>query len=339
MTGVYRLALGLTALLAWTGTACRQVGPLASAPVAPRPITRAVPASVVPPPRRTVDIPPAPPAAPTASAASAAITPAVHRPPGRALPGDQVAWREAPALRPPPVGVGAFLADVESRLPPQLGTQYRDRSRVTWCHETTHGVHAALRNRYRAPAFYPGGGRFALVEAPALSLGEVAAAVPPRLRGVRYQVYLVQQRRDWERDPLYVWDEWVAYNNGTTTALAEGGRSKTGPSDDAVACLELSTYALAVASAARRKGVPVSDQFREFCAWELRRSLGLFVRASAHPAFAWPDRRMEQAWRNGDPFLVEELRALFGDALTLRDLLPGAGLARRDNAIKDPQSD
>jgi hypothetical protein len=203
-----------------------------------------------------------------------------------------------------------------------MGTRYRDASRVTWCHETTHGVHAALRNRYRLPAFYPGGGKFALVEPPAVTLGEIAAAVPRQLRGTRYQTYLVSQRRDWDRDPLYVWDEWVAYDNGTTTGIEESGRSQPGASDDAVACIELSGYALAVAAAARRKGVPVNEQFREFLAWELRRSLGLYVRAMSLPAFAWPDRRLERTWRGGDPFIAEELQALYGDALTVRDLLP-----------------
>jgi hypothetical protein len=37
---------------------------------------------------------------------------------------------------------------------------------------------------------------------------------------------------------------------------------------------------------------------------------------------SWPDRRLEQRWRGGDPFVVEELGALDGDALTVRDLLP-----------------
>jgi hypothetical protein len=218
--------------------------------------------------------------------------------------------------------VGPFLADVESRLPPEMGTRYRDSSRVTWCHETTHGVHAALRNRYRLPAFYVGGGKFALVEAPAVTLREVAAVVPQHLRGSRFDLYLVRQRSDWDREPLYVWDEWVAYDNGTTTGIEEAGRYARGASDDAVACIELSGYALAVAAAARRKGVPVSDQFREFLAWELRRSLRLYARAESLPAFAWPDRRLERTWRSGDPFVVEELRALYGEALTVRDLLP-----------------
>jgi hypothetical protein len=203
-----------------------------------------------------------------------------------------------------------------------MGNRYRDRDRVTWCHETTHGIHAALRNSHRLPAFYPGGGKFALVEPPAVTLGEVAAAVPEQLKGTRYQVYLVRQRRDWDRDPLYVWDEWVAYDNGTTTGIEEAGRSQRGASDDAVACIELSGYALAVAAAARRKGVPLGEQFREFLAWELRRSLRLYVQAVTLPAFAWHDRRLERNWRGSHPFVVEELRALYGEALTVRDLLP-----------------
>jgi hypothetical protein len=114
----------------------------------------------------------------------------------------------------------------------------------------------------------------------------------------------------------------VAYDNGTSAGIEEGARPGPGASDDAVACLELSGYALAVAAAARRKGAPVSEQFREFLAWELRRSLALYARALAMPAFAWSDRRLEQLWRGGDPFVVEELRALYGEGLTVRDLFP-----------------
>ena len=250
-----------------------------------------------------------------------AAVPAPRSQPSDSAPGSKVAWRDAPPLRGVPAGLGPFLADVESRLPRELGMRYRDSSRITWCHETTHGIHSALRNRNRLPAFYPGGGKFALVEPPALTLGEVAAVIPSHLRGSRYKTYLVQARRDWDRDPLYVWDEWVAYDNGMAAGIEEGGRAASGASDDAVACLELSCYALGVAAAARRKGAPVSDQFREFLAWELRRSLGLFARARALPAFAWNDLRLEQAWRQGDPFLVEELRALYGDTLTIRDLM------------------
>jgi hypothetical protein len=285
-----RLPVAL-ALLAWAGASCHQFGPLAE------------PAPLAPPP-----VPPAP------------VARAVE--PASSLPGGRVAWTAAAPLRAAPAGVSAFLADVESHLPPEMGMRYRDRDRITWCHETTHGIHAALRNRYRLPAFYPGGGKCALIEAPAITLGEVAAAVPERFRGTRYNTYLVSQRRDWDREPLYVWDEWVAYNNGTTTGIEEGARPSTGASDDAVACIELSGYALAVAAAARRRGAPVSEQFREFLAWELRRSLDLYARALAMPAFAWPDRRLERLWRADDPFLVEELRALYGDALAVRDLLP-----------------
>ncbi len=213
---------------------------------------------------------------------------------GGTMPGDRVAWAPAPAQRGAPAGVGAFLADVD----------------------------AALRSRYGYPAFYPGGGKCAVVDAPRITLGDVAAALPPRFRGTRYNTYLVAQRRQWDREPLYVWDEWVAYDNGTAAGIEAGGRPGPGTSDDAVACIELSGYALAVAAAARQKGVPTSEQFREFLAWELRRSLDLYARAIALPVFAWPDRRLEQLWRGGDAFVVENLRALYGDALTVNDLLP-----------------
>ncbi len=299
----HRLTLILPGLLAWAAGCSVHGRPTHLPPPPPPPPAAAIEAPRPPPP----DILPA-----------RLETPAPQQP---GMPGAGVAWREAPRLRGVPAGLGPFLSDVESRLPREMGTRYRDDSRITWCHETTHGIHAHLRGQYRVPAFYPGGGRFALVEPPAVTLAEVAAAVPPGLRGTRYETYLVKARRDWGRDPLYVWDEWVAYNNGMAAGIEEGARRRSGASDDAVACLELSGYALAVAAAARRKGVPVAGQFRELLAWELRRSLGLYARAAAMPAFAWGDRRLERAWRD-DPFIAAELRALYGDALSVPDLLP-----------------
>lgn len=312
MAATFRLPLVLTVLVAWAGASCHPVGSptelmgpsfgfssqsMSSSPShLPEQIVRA----------------------------TAATSDFVQEAPVlvESKPGSRVIWKEAPPLRAAPPGVGTFLADIESHLPPEMGTRYRDRNRLTWCHETTHGVHAALRNSYGLPAFYPGGGRFAQVKAPAISLGDVAVAVPPQLRGRRYQLYLVSQRREWDRDPLYIWDEWVAYNNGTTTGIEEGSRSLSGQTDDAMACLELSGYALAVTAAARRKGIPVDEQLREVLAWELRRSLSLYVQAMQLPGFAWPDRRLERLWREGDPFVVEELRALYGERLTVHDLLP-----------------
>ena len=132
---------------------------------------------------------------------------------------------DAPPLRAAPFGVRPFLADVESRLPPEMGTRYRDKSRVTWCHETTHGVHAALRNTLPPACLLSRRRQFAQVEPPAVTLAEVAAAVPPRLRGTRFEIYLVRSGATGTANPLYVWDEWVAYNNGTTTGIEEARRS------------------------------------------------------------------------------------------------------------------
>ncbi|MFO0926225.1 MAG: hypothetical protein U0736_04180 [Gemmataceae bacterium] len=329
MARTSRLPLLLTAGLALVIAACRQTPPTAYLPLPPPPPqVRGVPASPLPTPNwdnHPVPIarlaPQQPPRSPRPAAQP--VRPVVQPVSGsNGLPGDRVAWVEAPRLRAAPTGVTPFLADVESRLPPSSGMQYRDKSRVTWCHETTHGVHAALRIRHGKPAFYVGDGRCALVDSLPLTLTEIAAAVPPQFRGGRFQVYLVSQRKDWDREPLYVWDEWVAYNNGTTTGIEEGGRAGVRVADDAVACLEMSGYALAVAAAARRKGVPLNDSFREFLACELRRSLGLYARAITLPAFAWHDRRLERVWRDGDPFIVDELRALYGESLTVGHLLP-----------------
>src|SRR5262245_47281317 len=97
-TNRFPLLLVLVAVFAWAGVSCRQFGP--------------VPGSMLPPPRVQLGAMPEPAPQPP------------ERPGGRSLQltswsSGGVAWRQAPPLRAAPLGLGAFLADVESRLPPE----------------------------------------------------------------------------------------------------------------------------------------------------------------------------------------------------------------------------
>ncbi|GAG85123.1 unnamed protein product, partial [marine sediment metagenome] len=57
----------------------------------------------------------------------------------------EVEWTEEEPLRNVP-NLGKVLSDIESHMP--KGHIYSDPDRITWGHETTHGIHGRLRQKY-----------------------------------------------------------------------------------------------------------------------------------------------------------------------------------------------
>jgi len=104
------------------------------------------------------------------------------------------------------------LTELERRMPAYH--IYRDQDRITWAHETTHGLNSNIRNYYRKPGFYVLDGKCVILNEPRCRLSDVAVLVPPKLRNHIYNTYLIQAQRDWEPNPSYILDEWVAYCNG-----------------------------------------------------------------------------------------------------------------------------
>jgi len=88
-------------------------------------------------------------------------------------------------------------------------------------------------------AFYVLGGQAFRAHEPALKLADVANAVPRDLKGMAFQLYLRDQQRWWNDQPLYVWDEWSAYLNGLATAL-DG--APDGSFSDVLQALEFFVY-------------------------------------------------------------------------------------------------
>lgn len=127
---------------------------------------------------------------------------------------------DTPPLRQKPPNLTPLLADIDSRMP--AGHPFRANDPWTWGHETTHGINNRLRNDYmrahpqreRVNAFYVPGGKAIYCHEPKTTIGRVAQLIPRSLRGMRYNLYLVQQRRDWDNEPLYLLDEWISYING-----------------------------------------------------------------------------------------------------------------------------
>jgi len=183
-------------------------------------------------------------------------------------------------------GLGEILSDIESHMP--AGHIYRDSDKITWGHETTHGIHSRLRQKYsqsgeiiktslgryfkssnRINCFYVLENRAIILKEPNVTLAQVAGNVPQSLRGEVYRLYLIQQQRYWNKEPLYVFDEWVAYGNGAAVRHDLDIKNRVGTVRYA---LEFNVYAMTLAQTAK-----IDDpQFKKFLMWNLERTMNLY---------------------------------------------------------------
>lgn len=241
---------------------------------------------------------------------------------------------------------GTALNDIEQHLPAQYGTTYRDSDKVTHGHETSHGIHAHLRNNYndtgrRANAFYVLGDRAALVVEPGIRKSQVAEFIPAGLRGSRFGTYVTGQQ-DWDDRPLYLWDEWNAYANGGEVAvdLFQAGLWDQGQRDAVAGLLEFTVYALAVGLAVERHDPAYfasNAQFREFLAFNTERTMALYRKGAAMQPFARADdAAYYERLRTGPE--GESIRTfaarLFGDAWAAHALF-GSPMPAPDDDVPD----
>lgn len=191
---------------------------------------------------------------------------------------------------------GAELTDIIRHLPLSYGDTYADSDLVTYGHETTHGINSHLRNYRnmtgrRANGFYVMNDRGVIIVEPNIRKSAVAPYVPASLRGSRFALY-VQGSSAWDDRPLYIFDEWVAYTNGSEVGvgLARAGLWRYGWRDAVAGTLEFVVYSMAVAMAVEA-GDPTyfrgDAQFRSFIQWNTRRAMTLYREGSASPHFRW----------------------------------------------------
>ena len=244
-------------------------------------------------------------------------------------PGDGVEWLQfTPLNSRTGSSWGAVLTDVAQHIPEEQLSIYWDSDPVTAGHETTHSIHAYLRNYRnttgtRANGFYVLEDRAVIVREPGIRKSQVASYVPTELRGYRFSLYITGQA-EWDDTPLYVFDEWNAYVNGTAVAvdLATSGRWTYGWQDACMGTLEFVIYSLAVGMAVKDKDASYFAsyrQFREFLAWNLRRSMQTYTACAVLPDFAWDEQdRLLAALRTSSA--AEAMRAFaretFGAAFT-----------------------
>jgi hypothetical protein len=126
-------------------------------------------------------------------------------------------WVKLAAVRQPTVT--GILGDIDAHLP--AGHIYKDSDKVTWAHETTHGINARIRNELRVQnGFYCLFNRAFTIDSPKITLKDISNNTPASLKqGKTYKLYIVQQQRYWNDTPLYVLDELTAYTNGAIVGI------------------------------------------------------------------------------------------------------------------------
>jgi len=201
------------------------------------------------------------------------------------LPAQEPDWTKELPVR-EVTGLGRALSDIDGHMP--AGHIYRDSDKITWGHETTHGIHSRLRQKHGRGAFITTTGkkkyfksnsginclyvlenRAAIIKEPNTTMDVVAENVPRSLRGGVFKLYLIQQRRYWNDTPLYIFDEWVAYGNGAAVKHDLNIEGRVGAIRYA---LEFNVYAMTLAMTAKTD----DPQFKRFLMWNLERTMELY---------------------------------------------------------------
>lgn len=178
--------------------------------------------------------------------------------------------------------------------------------RYTDVHETSHFISSALRkDRMGYNAFYILDGSAAIVKEPPTTIGEVAEYVPKNLRGYRYKLYFVEQRRYWDEQPLYIAEEWNCYTLGGMTAIDDYNNKRELERTDAVSGMfEFMVYSIALAICVQDKCPEYwekNKQFRDFIQYRVDTSSMMFSVGRKIPQFkSLSSDKLYQTWHNSN---------------------------------------
>lgn len=201
---------------------------------------------------------------------------------------DEPEWFNYPPIR-QVSNLGKVLGDIESHMP--AGHIYRDNDKITWAHETSHGLASNIRSIYHGASeeegltmlidgkpvivsrgyngFYVLENRAIIIKEPLTTVSAAARLVPSSLRGMSYQLYMINQAASWNDSPLYIFDEWVAYANGSAT---RADLKITNRGETVQQMLEFSVYAICLAMSCKTEDL----QFKKFLKWHLTRAMDLY---------------------------------------------------------------
>jgi hypothetical protein len=138
-----------------------------------------------------------------------------------------------PPLRKPTPQKCDVLTDLYCRLenPHYWADPTEPGDLVTWAHEMNHGVSNRLHASTVKHGIYVGNGNGIVLRHPEITIEQVANTVPKNQRGPIYKLYMVEQRKDWNKSPIYLLDEWNAYITGTIARRQLGWEKRSETED------------------------------------------------------------------------------------------------------------
>lgn len=106
-------------------------------------------------------------------------------------------------------------------------SDFSDNDKATVAHEVTHDANNQLSNKYGKGNYYCyyllNGVCYKLKKCHGKTkLNDIAGLIPNKYRGGIYNLYLIQQQQYFADEPIYLFDEQIAYTHGTISAMAEG---------------------------------------------------------------------------------------------------------------------
>jgi hypothetical protein len=134
-----------------------------------------------------------------------------------------------------------------------------------------------------------------MIPQPKIRITNVAEVVPQSMRLSLFQLYLVDQTKSWNTDPLYLYDEWNAYVNGAMTGVELGKRGKAAAlppghnsTNSMLSCLEFNVYAIHLCMTAKDLDKTYdAKQLLEFTAWNSRRGMNIYKEGYKLEFFNW----------------------------------------------------
>lgn len=169
--------------------------------------------------------------------------------------------------------------------------------RPTNVHETIHVINNALSNSRRGyRAFYIGEGKAVWLQEPNIVMDDILDYIPQILRGYRFPLYFIKQKKIWNEVALYPVEEWSAYIGGAECAVDDYLRYKIDPtvfqstkfkdltkqrSDEVSGSLEFAIYCTALAMAVKYKDSDYwleEEQFKKLIKYFLVKSEYIFFK-------------------------------------------------------------
>lgn len=127
------------------------------------------------------------------------------------------------------------------------------------------------------------------------TISEAAKLVPSSMRYSRFNLYMVKQASQWNNEPLYIFDEWVAYRNGAKCLIwdAQHGGTQDGNSDFIFAPLEFCTYGVAVLKMAAGHG-ELAPSLIDFARWLLADCFNVYFIGKEYAPWGQADKLFVQ---------------------------------------------